>query len=216
MNLIPVINTKEGLSLTAMDWQEIGIMNLACNLENLLFKPGLEFFNKNYQLKNFFNFFGTMYLDISSLSIKDGCIQIKSPYDGSKIKLSLQDLFRFIVKLAPDFIIINKDWNEFKEVKTPLLNTGIDFYLSETLNISNIAAFDGYNGNVYTKSGNLQISSESFHFDFSLLDKTCKCPTCQQSFTRSYLNHLFIKVPLLCQRYLIKHNIYFLKNHDSY
>lgn len=216
MNIIPIINSKEGLCLSSANWDEIGITELCCNVKKLLFKPGIAFFNKNFNLHKFFGFYGKIYLDISDLKInKDGLIHLKSLFDGSKIRLNTHELLDSIVKMAPDFLVVNKDWGNTEELKKISIKNIILCDI-DSINISNLPAHDGFIGNVYS-SENFNIASNKFRFDFSLLDESCRCPTCTQQYTRAYLHHLFNKVPLLCQRYLIGHNIYYtVKNTHRY
>lgn len=69
-------------------------------------------------------------------------------------------------------------------------------------------AFDAYHGCVYSQKSTIQIQDTSQAMLFETIDSTCKCPTCQQQFTKAYLHHLFEHTPLLCQRLLIQHNQY--------
>ncbi|PJD93418.1 MAG: hypothetical protein CK424_02520 [Legionella sp.] len=68
-------------------------------------------------------------------------------------------------------------------------------------------AADAYHGLVYEEHGTITISEKQFATQFELLDSKCTCSTCKQGFTRAYLHHLFHSTPLLCQRFLIIHNM---------
>ena len=74
---------------------------------------------------------------------------------------------------------------------------------------SNLIAADGYKGKVYSSQKDLEISDPVYAFEFEPIDKNCECPTCSQKLTKAYLHHLLANTPLLCQRFLIEHNIYF-------
>ena len=70
-------------------------------------------------------------------------------------------------------------------------------------------AADACCGKVYCMDGELSIQDNMLTQQFELIDKHCHCPTCSQQFTRAYLHHLFEHTPLLCQRLLVQHNVYF-------
>lgn len=77
---------------------------------------------------------------------------------------------------------------------------------------TNTPAADGYNGVVYHSGGTLNIMDEQYAYQFALIDEACVCPTCHQGFSRAYLHHLLAQTPLLCQRYLIQHNMHFTRS----
>jgi queuine tRNA-ribosyltransferase len=83
-----------------------------------------------------------------------------------------------------------------------LSEIGIDFVES------NKPANDGYHGRVYCSQGVFSIQQKALEMQFAAIDEHCDCPTCRQHFTRAYLHHLFDHTPLLCQRYLIQHNVH--------
>lgn len=87
---------------------------------------------------------------------------------------------------------------------------GVLTRLGATYIESDKPADDGLHGRVYTPSGTIVISDPVFEKAFDRLDAGCECPTCAAQFTRAYLHHLFSQTPLLCQRLLIQHNIYYL------
>jgi queuine tRNA-ribosyltransferase len=68
------------------------------------------------------------------------------------------------------------------------------------------------NGTVYTQGGLLDLTDTEFSTKFDLIDENCFCPTCSQLLTQAYLHHLLEHTPLLCQRFLIQHNMFFVKN----
>lgn len=72
---------------------------------------------------------------------------------------------------------------------------------------SNQPASDACQGLVYENEGKFDIQAPSMVQDYRPLDSACACPACQESFTRAYFHHLFLQVPLLCQRFLIQHNL---------
>jgi queuine tRNA-ribosyltransferase len=73
-------------------------------------------------------------------------------------------------------------------------------------------ACDALHGRLYCAEGELQIQEPIHAKKFEMISPNCRCPTCNQHFTRAYLHHLLAQTPLLCQRLLIQHNQYFLSN----
>ncbi len=72
-------------------------------------------------------------------------------------------------------------------------------------------AMDACQGLVYHQGGTVSITQKHFAFQFEALEADCACSTCKQGFTRAYLHHLFQSTPLLCQRLLIIHNIFWFQ-----
>jgi queuine tRNA-ribosyltransferase len=64
-------------------------------------------------------------------------------------------------------------------------------------------------GSLFTKTGRLNIRKAEYKEDFTPLDSTCDCYTCQ-NFTRAYLRHLYVSQEALAQRLLSIHNLRFL------
>lgn len=86
---------------------------------------------------------------------------------------------------------------------TQLKTQGTDFIVE-----SDLPANDAIQGRVYTAFGVINLADSNHSIEFDLIDSNCKCPTCSQQFTKAYLHHLFHNTPLLCQRFLLQHNIW--------
>jgi queuine tRNA-ribosyltransferase len=67
-------------------------------------------------------------------------------------------------------------------------------------------------GRVYSQSDEIDLTSESARLAFEPIDSECNCPTCSQHFTQAYFHYLMHHTPLLCQRLLIQHNVFWLAN----
>jgi queuine tRNA-ribosyltransferase len=89
------------------------------------------------------------------------------------------------------------------EFMAHLKNEGIEFLES------NEPAEAGMQGKVFSQKGIVDLTQDMVAMQFEGIDKECTCPTCSQQFTKAYLHHLFIHTPLLCQRFLIQHNVYY-------
>lgn len=69
-----------------------------------------------------------------------------------------------------------------------------------------------FNGIVYNHAGQSDIKNEQMAQQFHVIESACQCPTCSHKLTNAYLHHLLLHTPLLCQRFLIQHNVYFAEN----
>ncbi|MBI3627782.1 MAG: tRNA guanosine(34) transglycosylase Tgt [Candidatus Sungbacteria bacterium] len=67
------------------------------------------------------------------------------------------------------------------------------------------------NGTLYTNTGRLHIMNAEFRLDEAPLEENCGCSTCQ-TFTRSYLHHLFRAKELLAKRLATIHNLFFINS----
>lgn len=73
-------------------------------------------------------------------------------------------------------------------------------------------ATDAYNGVFYRNLQEHCILDEAWELDFSVLDENCACYTCSSEHTCAHLHHLLKNTPLLAQRLLILHNVFYI-NH---
>lgn len=67
------------------------------------------------------------------------------------------------------------------------------------------------NGQVYTYEFDTDLTEPAQSMNFTKIVDDCQCPTCNQQFTNAYLHHLIRNTPLLCQRFLIQHNVGFIQ-----
>lgn len=80
---------------------------------------------------------------------------------------------------------------------------------------SNKPANDAIGGMLYSEGKSFHLLDKQWRNDHQLIDQHCSCPTCLQQLTRAYLHHLLQQTPLLAQRYLIQHNVYYFQ-HSSF
>jgi len=66
-------------------------------------------------------------------------------------------------------------------------------------------------GTAMTSEGKIVIKNKEYEQDMKPLDPHCGCPVCQ-TYTRSYIRHLFKAEELLGLRLVTYHNLYFLKD----
>jgi queuine tRNA-ribosyltransferase len=67
------------------------------------------------------------------------------------------------------------------------------------------------NGQLITRTGNLNICNSRFKYDTSPVDENCTCYTCR-NYSRAYLRHLYLARELLVYRLNTIHNIHFYIN----
>ena len=182
-----VINTSlpEGQCLTSENYQQIGINHFYVRLEDLLVKPGLLVLLELKSLKEWLGFNGTVYLDINLPVNRHGVVAIKSPFDGSIIKPNPDDVERLLEVVDVDVKLTHLD----------------------TINLDKIACKDGFDGFLYDNHQRISIQSAEMVMDDKPLKQDCSCPACMEGLTRAYFAHLYQNVPLLCQRFLIQHNL---------
>ena len=70
-------------------------------------------------------------------------------------------------------------------------------------------ASDACLGTVYCSEGDISLRDDAMSMQFEIIEEGCQCPTCSQQLTRAYLHHLLEHTPLLCQRFLVQHNVYY-------
>lgn len=72
-------------------------------------------------------------------------------------------------------------------------------------------ANDALEGKIYDEEQDVNLLDSKIAYQFETMTTNCDCPTCMQKLTRAYLHHLYQQTPLLCQRFLIQHNVHFYK-----
>ena len=208
----PLLTSQAGVCLTMDNWQEIGVQAGIFSLEALMTKPGIEVLKSFRDLRHYTGWNGKIILYVGLKSkTSTGDYVIRSPYDGGRITLTQAGLLDLIQHLQADKIIgLNED-----------LESATDF-VSE----HDKPAADAFQGFIYESPSSFRQTSlkhvasysllePSNAIDFSPLALNCACPTCQGGATRAYLHHLLQHTPLLAQRLLIMHNVFFVMNHTS-
>ena len=201
---IPNLSTPAGACLTHDNWQRAGVHIVSYDLASWLIKPGLDVL---LQFKN-----GAVYtgwteewvLNLSTLLLdKEGYCLVRSSLDGSKGRFSIDSLISIIVHLAPDYVFLPKDAQEIWQEKLALVNVKTTLFSP-----SDQPAYDALQGLVYQGARCFSITAPDERLNDELIDNHCQCETCSQGFTRAYLHHLYTQTPLLCQRFLIQHNVF--------
>lgn len=266
-NFIPVMSSEAGLCLTAENWQEAKVTALSYSLEVLLQKPGFEVLKKITNISVYLGWSKTLVLNAMTLTAnREGIYHLKSPYDGSKMKLSASELIELVLHLKPEAVILPRNilkdcpniWNTWPESITAFLHVddlqlaeltqahGVYFnnfdesklaelelwkhlpcYVSGTISIELIQHLHSkeiefietdeparlaMQGQVYNQAGMVDLTHSDTEMNFEVIDPNCTCTTCSAKLTQAYFHHLLQHTPLLCQRFLIQHNVYWIEN----
>lgn len=67
------------------------------------------------------------------------------------------------------------------------------------------------NGTLFTKFGKININNAKFISEFSKIDESCNCYTCQ-NYTKAYISHLFRAKEMEAATLATIHNVYFITN----
>lgn len=235
--LIPVLSSQAGVCLTLQNWQQAEVTHGVYYLEALLTKPGMSVLQGFSDLRSYTAWPGTIILNACMTAVSaSGDYVVCSPYDGSKIKISKQDLFALISHLQADYVIWPTPMVDeliFCDSTSKFLVPGINnfedgtslFYLIGDANLDEMKAIlmrdsatsiwfesdkpaaDALQGKIYTQSdGVFNLLEPQYREEFLPLDESCCCYTCKEGYTRVYLHHLLQQTPLLAQRFLILHN----------
>ena len=224
---VPYVTTPAGACLTQTNWHELGIHYALCGLAHMVIKPGLAFWQQGMDLKTYLAWDGCVILDAREFSLNGREeFVVQSPYDGSRIVLSLAQFWELVHQLKPDLLLKPQSMETESVVKeqSALLSTmqslgcqpsdGLLFtHDGHTLYASDRPAQDALQGRVYQSDGLLSLQDPLYALDFQWLEAHCACPTCQQGFTRAYLHYLLQSTPLLCQRLLMMHNVFWIRKY---
>ena len=185
--IIPLVNINGGELLPHRTWEAYGVTWLAYALEPLLFKPGIAYLETLPSLATYVGWPHKIVLEASSLTGNaSGLIQRRSPFDGSLLSLTQDQLHALITALKPDAICWPGAPMDARITATPL-------QLARE-------------GNFYLEGRLTSLTAAHLQQDYQRLDAACGCDTCRLGLTRAYLHYLWQAVPLLCQRFLAQHH----------
>ncbi|WED42055.1 queuine tRNA-ribosyltransferase [Legionella cardiaca] len=266
----PMLTTEAGSCLTLANWQETGTTTVSYQLESLLLKPGFSLLKELKTLKSYVGWQNKIVLNASLPPNKQGIYSIRSPYDGSVLRIAQEEICSLINQLQPDMVILPADIDlALSTTLFSLMNTFIvpnekssasgqnygwylsyelsssfeslqkkietyqdkPIYLSGNFDLSQWSVLTKYNslyvesdlpaqnamlGKVYSEGKIIDLHNDAMTHQQIVIDKNCSCPVCQQMFTRAYFHHLISQTPLLCQRFLIQHNVYYYQNYGQF
>lgn len=193
---VPVQTSKAGSCLTWSNWKEIGIHVLSFHLDVLLVKPGFSFLKTLSDLRSYLGWSGKILLNVSLIQANQkGVYQVRSDYDGTLIRIEREELLELIRTLKPDMTVFPVEWAEN--------SLELARYIE-----SDKPAVDAMQAIVYNREGEINLRDKDYAHQHQPIDPCCHCPSCSQQLTRAYLHHLLMQTPLLCQRFLIQHNVF--------
>lgn len=218
---VPVVTSAAGSCLTMANWQQLGITLGAFYLDVLLMKPGLQVLQSIGSLRDYYQWPGEIVLHVNLSTTKDDDLyQVRSQYDGELITIDSHSLLALISRLKPQYVFFSANMRATFHAmgllpKESIVLSAEDYTvegsqaLAGALLESDKPAAEGMAGLLYTHDGVINILDPRYSEQFIPLSAACACPTCTQPFTRAYLHHLLLHTPLLAQRYLIQHNVFY-------
>lgn len=213
INVLPLFTDETNSCLTNHDLLLAGVDAISLNLKNLLIRPGMQFLIKNNLIRKYYAWDKKLILNCKSLNFNDkNELLIRSEIDGSKFVFSKDEIWQLIDALDVDKVI-HEDADPEYLVGSFDLNFVLKHANLKNLYIENHKHLaDGYIGVFYRDMQEYKILEDKWEFEFTVLDKKCGCYTCSNDFTCGYLHHLLKNTPLLAQRLLMLHNVFYI-NH---
>lgn len=116
VKMIPVLTTPSGSALTPKNWQEAGVQRGCYYLEALLIKPGLSYLKSLPDWSRYSGWQGEWVLNASMPKQNaEGLYVFRSPYDGTTLTCSLDDIADVILSLQPGQIILPTGFEHVSE-----------------------------------------------------------------------------------------------------
>jgi len=101
------LNTKASTYLTAANCQEANVAFVSCYLSDLLIKPGIALLQQLGELATYLGFKSGVILNASLPALNaNGLYVLRSPYDGTTHAYPLMDVWRIILHLQPEMVIL--------------------------------------------------------------------------------------------------------------
>jgi hypothetical protein len=193
LKFIPILNSSAGATLSFLQWEKTGSTHFAFDVLSLLQRPGLTAFKLKAP--------GFKIVDCSHLTLNaKKQVRFKTT-DGSFKTVEMSDFLNWLESIGTDAVI----W--------PYADNHPDLPLWTEGLVSDKPAHDAHQGIFYDNTHIANILDKQFEKDLSLLSPDCQCETCSEGFTRAYLHHLLQHTPLLAQRFLAVHNVFFSQLH---
>jgi hypothetical protein len=193
LKYVPIINSHAGMTLTPKQWIQTTTSVFAYDVTGLLQRPGLV----KFTLKSP----GKSIVDCRNLTFNAKKQVRFKTIDGSYKTIEVEEFMDWLHNMAPDEVI----W--------PFEHIAMELPVAKDVMVTDKPAQDAIDGVFYHKDGQAQILDALFEKDLSKLSSNCSCETCSQGFTRAYFHHLLQHTPLLAQRFLVIHNVFFTQLH---
>ena len=113
INYVPVLTSAAGSCLTAKNWVEAGVTLVSCHLSSLVIKPGLPYLKTLPNLASYIGWEGSFLLNASMPArASEGTYALRSPYDGSLVTVSTQDIVDFILQMKPHYVLLPEGFHQ--------------------------------------------------------------------------------------------------------
>lgn len=107
---VPHVTTSVGSCLTQDNWHDLGIHVGLCDFANIVIKPGIDFWKQGVSLKSYLGWDRILVLDASQMRLNDHSqFVLRSPFDGTRIKLNIADFWDLVRQLQPDALLMPAD-----------------------------------------------------------------------------------------------------------
>lgn len=104
---IPLLSSEAGSCLTMDNWEAVGVTRVSYRLDDLLMKPGLAVLQSMGDIHYYLAWTNEIVINASFLSMTStGDYIIRSHYDGSLTRLSLEELVALIGTLNADVVLL--------------------------------------------------------------------------------------------------------------
>ena len=107
MQLIPMLSTPSGSTLTVKNWQSLGISVVSYDLAALLIKPGFKVLKLFADLNSYVGWPEDIILQATfAAPDKSGNYILRSPYDGSRASFTAEEILEIIAWLNPTAVLL--------------------------------------------------------------------------------------------------------------
>lgn len=136
-HIIPSITSKAGTCLTFSNWQQVGVKTVACSLKSLLVKPGYSLLQQLETLNQYADWTGDVILNGDDLIHSSNGIVIRSPYDGSYLRFTQDEIIDLAVRLKPHTLILSSQCWTGKSKLVNEIPSAICLYLQPEVILNN-------------------------------------------------------------------------------
>ncbi len=107
MRLIPMLSTPSGSTLTAKNWQSLGVSVVSYDLAALLIKPGFNVLKLFADLNSYVGWPEDIILQATfPAPDRSGNYILRSPYDGSRAAFTAEEILEVIAWLNPAAVLL--------------------------------------------------------------------------------------------------------------
>lgn len=104
---VPMLSTPSGSTLTAKNWQSVGVSLVSYDLAALLIKPGVEVLKHFNSLNNYVGWSEKIILQATfPKPDRAGNYILRSPYDGNRLVFTAEEIISIIAWLKPESVLL--------------------------------------------------------------------------------------------------------------